>query len=172
MFDGTGIELTDESEAALIACAGLFDDERETPEDYAERMRGWVERGLPFVCANPDIAVDPAPKATINYLGLNQKVPELANPKVWEALRWAVDYQGMTDSFLKGRFMVNQSFWPAGFFASLEENPYHLDIAKAKALLAEAGYPNGFTIDFDAPLSFDFGVSPRTALRAAPAAFC
>ena len=105
---------------------------------------------------NSDIAIDPAPKATINYLGLNQKVPELANPKVWEALRWAVDYQGMTDSFLKGRFMVNQSFWPAGFFASLEENPYHLDIAKAKALLAEAGYPKGFTIDFDAPSSAPF----------------
>ena len=58
VFDGTGIELTDENEAALIACAGLFDDDRETPEDYAERMRGWVARGLPFVCANPDKVVE------------------------------------------------------------------------------------------------------------------
>ena len=58
VFDGTGIELTDENEAALIACAGLFDDERETPEDYAGRMRGWVARGLPFVCANPDKGVE------------------------------------------------------------------------------------------------------------------
>ena len=37
-----------------------------------------------------------------------------------QAIRWLVDYQGMADSFLKGRFQVHQSFWPAGFFASLE----------------------------------------------------
>ena len=58
VFDGTGIELTDEHDAALIACAGLFHDDRETPEDYVDRMRGWVARGLPFVCANPDKVVE------------------------------------------------------------------------------------------------------------------
>ncbi len=30
-------------------------------------------------------------------------------------------------------------------------NPYKLDVAKAKALLAEAGYPNGFELRLDAP---------------------
>jgi len=139
---------------------------RHIPEPASQRLQ--LEKGdidialnlssdqIAGLAGNPDIVVDPAPKATINYIGLNQKVPELANPKVWEALRWAVDYQGMAESFLKGRFMVNQSFWPAGFFASLEENPYHLDIPKAKALLAEAGYPNGFTVDFDAPSTAPF----------------
>lgn len=139
---------------------------RHIPEAASQRLQ--LEKGdidvalnltsdqIAGLAGNADIVIDPAPKATINYLGLNQKVKELQNPKVWEALRWAVDYQGMQDSFLKGRYMVNQSFWPAGFFASLEENPYHLDIAKAKALLAEAGYPNGFTVDFDAPSSSPF----------------
>jgi len=58
VFDGTGIELTSDEDAALIACAGLVDDERETPDDYVERMRGWAARGLPFVCANPDKVVE------------------------------------------------------------------------------------------------------------------
>ncbi len=58
VFDGIGIQMTGENEAGVIACAGLFDDDRETPEDYVERMRGWVARGLPFICANPDKVVE------------------------------------------------------------------------------------------------------------------
>jgi HAD superfamily hydrolase (TIGR01459 family) len=58
VFEGLGLNLTGPEDAALIACAGLVDDERETPEDYAPRMAGWVERGLVFVCANPDKVVE------------------------------------------------------------------------------------------------------------------
>ena len=36
---------------------------------------------------------------------------------------------------------MQQSFLPIGFFGAIAYNPYKLDVAKAKALLAEAGYP-------------------------------
>ncbi len=71
--------------------------------------------------------------------------------RVRQALRYLVDYEGMANSFLKGSMQVHQSFWASGFWAALDENPYKLDVAKAKALLAEAGYPDGFSIDIDAP---------------------
>lgn len=58
VFDGLGLNLTGPEEATLIACAGLVEDERETPEDYADRMEDWVQRGLVFVCANPDKVVE------------------------------------------------------------------------------------------------------------------
>ncbi len=58
VFDGLGINLTGEADAALIACTGLIDDNRETPDDYAGRMAGWAARGLPLVCANPDKVVE------------------------------------------------------------------------------------------------------------------
>jgi HAD superfamily hydrolase (TIGR01459 family) len=58
LFDGVVLALTGEPEAELIACTGLFDDDRETPDDYVPRMRDWVARGLPFVCANPDKVVE------------------------------------------------------------------------------------------------------------------
>ena len=84
------------------------------------------------------------------YVALNQNEPHLADPKVREAMRWLIDYQGMADSFLKGQFTIHQSFLPSSFWASLPENPYKLDVTKAKALLAEAGYPDGFAISMDA----------------------
>ncbi|MGH6718125.1 MAG: ABC transporter substrate-binding protein [Alphaproteobacteria bacterium] len=98
---------------------------------------------------NADVVVGTYPKADVFYLGLSQKYEPLTKPQVRQAIRWLVDYQGMVDTFLKGSFKVHQAFWPSGFFASYTETPYHLDVDKAKALLAEAGYPDGFDLKFD-----------------------
>jgi HAD superfamily hydrolase (TIGR01459 family) len=57
LYEGLGLEFAPLEEARLIACTGPFDDEVETPEDYRERFRGAIARGLPMVCANPDIVV-------------------------------------------------------------------------------------------------------------------
>ena len=45
-------------EADAIVCTGLKDDRRETVEDYRDLITAGVRRGLPFVCANPDLVVD------------------------------------------------------------------------------------------------------------------
>ena len=43
--------------ATFICTTGLFDDERETPEDYRAALTVAAARGLPMVCANPDRVV-------------------------------------------------------------------------------------------------------------------
>ena len=91
------------------------------------------------LAGNADITVQNDVGGQIYYLALNQKKPELANPKVQEAMRWAVDYAGMTDTILKGQWVVHQAFLPQGFLGALTEAPYSLDVEKAKALLAESG---------------------------------
>lgn len=101
------------------------------------------------LASNADVVVGTYPKADVYYIGLSQKYEPLTKPQVRKALRYLVDYQGMVDTFLKGSFKVHQAFWPSGFFASYTETPYHLDVEKAKALLAEAGYPDGFDLQFD-----------------------
>lgn len=58
LFDGLDVELVEEAEAGAVACTGLFDDENETPEDYADMLRRMRGRDLPFICANPDIVVE------------------------------------------------------------------------------------------------------------------
>ncbi|MAS40738.1 MAG: TIGR01459 family HAD-type hydrolase [Porticoccaceae bacterium] len=58
IFAGIDVERTGPDRAAAIVCTGLFDDERETPDDYAPVLKECLERGLPMVCANPDVMVE------------------------------------------------------------------------------------------------------------------
>jgi HAD superfamily hydrolase (TIGR01459 family) len=58
LYDGLDIELVEEREADVVVCTGFFDDETETPEDYAEMLTRLRSRNLPFICANPDIVVE------------------------------------------------------------------------------------------------------------------
>lgn len=57
-FDGLNVKFTPPTKAAVIVCTGLFDDENETPEDYAEMLQGFARRGVPMICANPDLVVE------------------------------------------------------------------------------------------------------------------
>lgn len=122
---------------------------RHVPEGATQRLlleKGDIDIGremtptdIEGVTGNPDITVQNDVGGQIYYLAMNQKKPELANPKVLEAMRWAVDYQGMTASILKGQWVVHQAFLPKGYLGALDETPYSLDVEKAKALLAESG---------------------------------
>ena len=89
----------------------------------------------------------------IQYIGMNVTKPPFDNPKVREAMAYAMPYQKIMDAVLFG--LANPMFgapadkatevaWP-------QPTKYFTDMAKAKALLAEAGYPDGFetTISFD-----------------------
>jgi len=58
IYDGLDVELVEEFEAAGVVCTGLFDDETETAEDYAQMLQRLRARDLPFICANPDIVVE------------------------------------------------------------------------------------------------------------------
>ena len=108
------------------------------------------------VAGNKDIVVTTIPQASVYYVGLNVKTTHFDDVKVRQALHYLVDYDGMVNSFLKGKAQVHQTFWPSGFWASLDENQYNFDPAKAKALLAEAGLPNGLEVELDTPNSSPF----------------
>ncbi|MFT4012304.1 MAG: TIGR01459 family HAD-type hydrolase [Paracoccus sp. (in: a-proteobacteria)] len=45
-------------QAQGIVCTGMFDDTTEIPEDYRGRLELARDRGLPLLCANPDVIVD------------------------------------------------------------------------------------------------------------------
>lgn len=80
-------------------------------------------------------------RGRLMYFSANQKNELLSDPKVIEALKYAVDYEGMANSFLKGQYTVHQAFLPLTFLGALEKQPYSFDMDAAKAALAESEHP-------------------------------
>ena len=58
IFQDLDLSLVPEGEADLVVCTGLFDDRSETEEDYREELTRCATRGLPMICANPDLVVE------------------------------------------------------------------------------------------------------------------
>jgi peptide/nickel transport system substrate-binding protein len=93
-----------------------------------------------------DLAVFDDLRGRIMYISMNQKDPNLSNPKVIKALKYLIDYKGMQDSFLKGQYKVHQAFLPRTYLGEISDLPYKFDVAKGKALLKEAGLSGGFEL--------------------------
>lgn len=139
---------------------------RHVPEPSAQRLL--IEKGdadiarnltpdqVNGVAGNADLVVDNNPKAALVYIASNNAHPILSKPKVRQALRYLVDYKGMASTFLAGAYKVHQAFWPSGLWGSYDETPFKLDVAKAKSMLAEAGYPDGFKLTIDTLTSAPF----------------
>ncbi len=88
------------------------------------------------------------------YLGMNVTKPPFNNPKVRQAVAYVLPYDKIFDTAIYRRAAklyggspkVTSIAWP-------QPTGYATDVAKAKALLAEAGYANGF----ETTISFDLG---------------
>jgi len=76
----------------------------------------------------------------------------LKSLQVRQALNYAVDKQAIIDSILGGHAEQNASCVTFESFGYADVPEYEYDPEKAKQLLAEAGYPNGFTITIEAAL--------------------
>ena len=73
--------------------------------------------------------------------------PQFKDPRVRQAMNYAIDRKGITKTVYGDYGMPTDQMVPAqigGYVADLE-NQYPYDPAKAKQLLADAGYPNGFS---------------------------
>jgi HAD superfamily hydrolase (TIGR01459 family) len=58
LFDGLHVHAAPVDSADFVVCSGLFDDTRETPQDYADLIETMRRRGLTMICANPDVVVE------------------------------------------------------------------------------------------------------------------
>lgn len=79
--------------------------------------------------------------------------PPFDNAKVRQAFNYAVDRKALVDTILGGMGSVadRHYFHPTTFGFNEKLPPYSFDPAKAKALLAAAGYPNGIKVKFGCP---------------------
>ncbi|THF74157.1 ABC transporter substrate-binding protein [Cohnella fermenti] len=74
--------------------------------------------------------------------------------KVRQAANYAIDREGMSAALLNGAATpATQPMYSGHEWYSEDGEPYTYDPEKAKQLLAEAGYPNGFSTTFIVPTS-------------------
>ncbi|MCR5627287.1 MAG: ABC transporter substrate-binding protein [Lachnospiraceae bacterium] len=85
----------------------------------------------------------------INYFLLNEKVEALSNVQVRKAIQMAIDRQSMLDSIYNGDGKLEDGIYPSGCLYYCDDNQGWLkyDPEGAKALLAEAGYADGFDLE-------------------------
>ncbi|QPM92275.1 putative D,D-dipeptide-binding periplasmic protein DdpA (plasmid) [Pseudooceanicola algae] len=98
---------------------------------------------------NEDVKIESGAKGSLYYLGMNQKSEYLSVPEVRQAMKYLIDYDTIANTIMAGKVKVHQGFLPEGFLGAYNENPFSLDVEKAKALLAEAGLEEGFKVTMD-----------------------
>ena len=91
------------------------------------------------MAGNADIKIQSDVGGQVYYMAFNQKNENYKNAKFLDAMRYAIDYQGMADTIMKGAVIPHQAFLPKGYLGALDDLPYAFDLEKAKALLAESG---------------------------------
>lgn len=91
------------------------------------------------------------PSTRIEFVALdNTKETPLKDVRVRQALNYGVDKEGLLKAFFEGQGKaVGQPLTPPIFGYNPDVAPYPYDPDKAKQLLAQAGHPSGFTIDFE-----------------------
>ena len=104
----------------------------------------------------------------VQGLYLNNAVEPFNNTKVRQALCYALNVQDVMDFVADGKGTeVGSSMFPAfgKYFMPELNDTYNTDIEKAKALLAEAGYPDGFEFTITVASNYQQHVDTAQVLK-------
>lgn len=93
-----------------------------------------------------DIEVISLPSTVMRYVTLNMDVEELSDVRVRQAMNYAIDKEAYTQVVFNGYASEVDSFFSSTIPYYSAQEPYTYDLEKAKALMEEAGYPDGFNL--------------------------
>lgn len=127
------------SERALLLKTGTVQMAYDLTTEDLNSLRG-----------SPGVKILEIPSLNQYDLGLNSKMTPFNHRLVRQALAWAVPYKSIKNNLFRGHALLpggaiartGQMFSPKAF-------PYKYNLAKAKSMLAKAGYPQGFSFTVD-----------------------
>ncbi|RJE79691.1 glutathione ABC transporter substrate-binding protein [Paracoccus sp. JM45] len=96
---------------------------------------------------NPDLTVETSPSIVEYYVALNNNKEPFGNKKVRQALNYAVDKDAFCKIVFSGLCKPADSIIPEGLSFHVNAGDYDYDLDKAKQLMAEAGYEDGFSTE-------------------------
>jgi peptide/nickel transport system substrate-binding protein len=99
---------------------------------------------IPRIKANPKLTVVHTPSVRTIYMGFNCLKEPFTDKRVRQALNYAVNKEAIVKHMLGGVGRVSDAPISPGLFGYTPTKTYEFNIEKAKALLAEAGFPKGF----------------------------
>ena len=145
----------------------------DVPKDQAERLAG-----------NPGITVENAKTFRVSYMAFDvdgdSGTDVFTNKKVRQAVAHAINREAIATNLVgPASEVIHSACHPDQFGCTQDVPQYEYDPAKAKALLAEAGYPDGFEFDIYAYREREFteavigdlaeiGVKAKDELHAVP----
>lgn len=94
--------------------------------------------------SNPKLKVVSAPSIITRYVSFNQMQKPFDNPKVRQAINYAINKQALAKVAFNGYAIPAEGYVPQGVQYAHKMAPWPYDPKKARELLKEAGYPNGF----------------------------
>jgi ABC-type transport system substrate-binding protein len=105
------------------------------PEDFAT------------IEGDSNLKLYPRQAMNIFYIGMNNTIAPFDNEKVRQAMAMAIDRQRIVDQYYPTGSSVAQNFVPSVISPGFSPNSkwYDFDATAAKALLKDAGFPNGFS---------------------------
>lgn len=143
--------------------SGSLDLIWQVPADQAEKL---AMMGDQFTVSNESTM-------RVGYLSMDAAGRSSMDPnpfldiKVRQAVNYAIDRNALVDNLLKGKSKVVWTpCFPSQFGCEQDVTEYPYDPEKAKALLAEAGYADGFTTEFYAYRDRDYAEAIASYLNA------
>jgi glutathione transport system substrate-binding protein len=94
--------------------------------------------------ASPKVDLIAAPSIIQRYVSMNVLQKPFDNPKVREAMNYAINKEALVKVAFAGYAVPAEGVVPPGVEYATKLGPWKYDPAKARELLKEAGYPNGF----------------------------
>lgn len=96
---------------------------------------------------DPNVEVATAPQLSYDYIGMNLTREPFDDVRVRQAIAYALDRQVLCEAGYFGLCEPVQGPVGTGSPWHFDYSPYDQDIEKAKTLLEEAGYPDGFEME-------------------------
>jgi peptide/nickel transport system substrate-binding protein len=118
--------------------------------------------------SDPNLQVLSRPPLNVGYLAFNQAAKPLDNLKVRQAIAWAVNKKAIVDALYAGNGVMATQYLPQSLWGwNPDIKQTCCDAEKAKALLKDAGFEKGFTIDFwYMPVSRPYYPDPKAIAQA------